>query len=68
MEYCDHIDDVGSFDAILSVGTAVNPSLPWTTINSNGWLARVSSGTRDLPADVCEWRTRSARSRPPAWA
>src|ERR1700675_802560 len=39
VEYCDRIDDVGSFDAILSVGTAVNPGLPWTTINSNGWLA-----------------------------
>jgi molybdopterin/thiamine biosynthesis adenylyltransferase len=32
------------FDAILSVGTRVDPTLPWTTINSNGWLARVSSG------------------------
>ena len=52
LEYCDQIDDVASFDAILSVGTAVNPGLPWTTINSNGWLARVSSGTRALPADV----------------
>jgi len=52
VEYCDHVDDVGSFDAILSVGVAVNPGLPWTTINSNGWLARVSSGTRGLPADV----------------
>jgi molybdopterin/thiamine biosynthesis adenylyltransferase len=48
----DHIDDLGFFDAVLSVGTAVKPGLPWTTINSNGWLARVSSGTRSLPADV----------------
>jgi len=30
----------------------VKPNLPWTTINSNGWLARVSSGARGLPADV----------------
>ena len=52
VEHCDHVDDLGLFDAILSVGTAVKPGLPWTTINSNGWLARVSSGTRGLPADV----------------
>ena len=52
VEHCDHVDDLGSFDAVLSVGTSVKPSLPWTTINSNGWLARVSSGTRSLPADV----------------
>ncbi len=35
------------FDAVLSIGTSVEPGLPWTTINSNGWRARVSSG--DLP-------------------
>jgi len=52
VEYCNHVDDVGSFDAILSVGTAVNPGLPWTTINSNGWLARVSSGKCSVPGDV----------------
>jgi molybdopterin/thiamine biosynthesis adenylyltransferase len=52
VEYSDHVDDVGSFDAILSVGAAVKPGLPWTTINSNGWLARVSSGTSGLTADV----------------
>lgn len=37
--------------AILSVGTHVRSDLPWTTINSNGWVARVSSGGADLPAD-----------------
>jgi len=52
VEHCDHVDDLGSFDAILSVGIAVKPDLPWTTINSNGWLARVSSGAQALPADV----------------
>jgi molybdopterin/thiamine biosynthesis adenylyltransferase len=52
VEHCDHVDDLGLFDAILSVGTAVKPGLPWTTINSNGWLARVSSGASSLPADV----------------
>lgn len=52
VEYHDHVDDLGSFDAILSVGAAVNAGLPWTTINSNGWLARVSSAKCDLPVDV----------------
>lgn len=52
VEYCSEVDDFGVFDAILSVGTAVRPGLPWTTINSNGWLARVSSGKCALPADV----------------
>lgn len=52
IEFCDQISDIRSFDAILSVGTAVSPHLPWTTINSNGWLARVSSGKRSLPGDV----------------
>lgn len=38
--------------AILNVGSGVNPHLPWTTINSNGWVARVSSGPTALPADT----------------
>src|SRR6266581_5303631 len=33
-----------TFDAILSVGAETHSDLPWTTINSNGWVARVSSG------------------------
>ncbi len=36
-------------DAILSVGTRTRPDLPWTVINAHGWLARVSSGSYDLP-------------------
>ena len=52
VEHRNYVDDFDSFDAILSVGTAVNAGLPWTTINSNGWLARVSSGKRSLPVDV----------------
>lgn len=43
-----------SSDAILSVGTQVRPSLSWTVINSNGWVARVSSGILPLPPDVDE--------------
>lgn len=51
VEYRDVVEDLDAFDAILSVGTAVRTDLPWTTINSNGWLARVSSGHIDLPSD-----------------
>src|SRR5438552_4016943 len=31
------------YDAILCVGETAHPELPWTVINSDGWLARVSS-------------------------
>lgn len=41
--------DFGRFDAILSVGVTPRLDLPWTVINSNGWLARVSSGNSPLP-------------------
>ncbi len=41
--------DYGRYDAILSVGHTARPDLPWTVINAYGWLARVSSGSRDLP-------------------
>lgn len=39
-------------DAILNIGVHVNSSLPWTTISSNGWVARISSGSKDLPSDM----------------
>ena len=42
--------DLARYDAILSLGTQPRPDLPWTVINSNGWLARVSSGSTGLPA------------------
>ncbi|MBI3894360.1 MAG: hypothetical protein HY313_00365 [Acidobacteria bacterium] len=38
-------------DAILSVGWRVRPELPWTAVNSNGWVARVSSGSALLPPE-----------------
>lgn len=41
-----------SVNAILNIGTKVMPSLPWTAVNSNGWVARVSSGNETLPGDV----------------
>ncbi len=41
-----------SSSAILCVGTEAKPALPWTVINSNGWVARVSSGAMHLPIDM----------------
>jgi hypothetical protein len=38
--------------AILSIGVHSEPSRPWTVINSNGWVARVSSTGESLPEDV----------------
>jgi molybdopterin/thiamine biosynthesis adenylyltransferase len=52
VKYQDLVEDFESFDAILSVGAEVRTDLPWTTINSNGWLARVSSGDINLPSDT----------------
>lgn len=43
---------LGFADAILSVGSDVATDLPWTTINSNGWVARVSSGPTPLPSNT----------------
>jgi hypothetical protein len=43
--------EYSEYAAILSVGTIARPELPWTVINSNGWLARVSSGKTPLNAD-----------------
>ncbi|MCL4552496.1 MAG: ThiF family adenylyltransferase, partial [Candidatus Marsarchaeota archaeon] len=46
--------DPSSYDAILSIGSTAKPDLPWTVINSNGWLARISSGRTSLPSDCGE--------------
>lgn len=43
--------DYKTFDAILSIGSKLIPSLPWTVINSNGWVARVSSIAAELPME-----------------
>lgn len=49
----DNVDQLlESSDAILCVGTQARPSSAWTVINSNGWIARVSSGTSHLPEDI----------------
>ena len=44
--------EAATFDAVINVGTAVNNALPWITVNSSGWLARVAaarSGVNALP-------------------
>ncbi len=41
--------DLSDFDAILSVGLQGRADLPWTVINSDGWIASVSSRGGDLP-------------------
>lgn len=51
IHFLDSPPIVEHYDAILSVGTQVKQPLPWTTINSNGWIARVSSKAAALPAD-----------------
>lgn len=38
-----------SFDAVLSVGTRARLGRRCTVINNDGWLARVASGSQDLP-------------------
>jgi molybdopterin/thiamine biosynthesis adenylyltransferase len=43
--------DAGEFDAVLSIGNLVHTEFPWTTINSNGWVCRVSSGSTQLDSD-----------------
>lgn len=48
VQFLEDVSDMGRFDGILSVGSGVCPELPWTTINSNGWLVRVSSGDKKL--------------------
>jgi molybdopterin/thiamine biosynthesis adenylyltransferase len=52
-EFRFDIESVATADAVLSIGSKVYPELPWTTINSNGWLIRVSSGDQELSAE-CE--------------
>lgn len=47
-------------DAVLNVGSQQNASFPWTVINANGWIARVSSDTQPLPSDVAQANPLSA--------
>lgn len=50
------VKDEGEFkiyDAVLNIGKKARHNLPWTVINSNGWVARVSSGDSDI-SGVCD--------------
>lgn len=49
--FVDQEPDFGSFDAILFVGYQAHEGRPWTVVNSNGWLARVSSTMCGLHGD-----------------
>lgn len=40
--------------AVLNIGQASEDSLPWTTINSNGWIARLASRGHQLPSDMSQ--------------
>jgi hypothetical protein len=54
VEYLDKEPRFDQYDAILSIGITTRPNLPWTVINSNGWLARISSIAADLPSDCSQ--------------
>src|SRR2546428_4624165 len=53
VQFLGQAPDFKCYDAILCIGETACPYLPWTVINSNGWLARVSSGATNLPSN-CE--------------
>lgn len=38
--------------AILNIGSEVRPELPWTSVQSNGWIARCTSGSHPLETDT----------------
>lgn len=46
--------NIEEFDAVLSVGTRAKHDQQWTVINSNGWLARVSSGDNDISPECSQ--------------
>ena len=46
-------DDFSGFDAVLNIGTTVRKDMPWVTVNSGGWIARVA--TKDSLADALFW-------------
>ena len=47
--------DYSNYDSVLSVGRIARADLPWTVINSHGWLARVSSTGENLVGDCDNW-------------
>jgi hypothetical protein len=46
--YLDTPGNLVEYDAILCIGATAHPDLPWTVVNSQGWIARVSSGSTHL--------------------
>lgn len=48
--YADTKPELTTAAAILNIGCATKHNLPWTSINSCGWVARVTSGIEALPA------------------
>ncbi len=53
VEFLQASPNFNQFDSILSIGAKAHPELPWTTINSNGFVARVTSGAADV-SDRCD--------------
>jgi molybdopterin/thiamine biosynthesis adenylyltransferase len=53
VEFLRAVPDFHQFDSILSIGAKAHPELPWTTINSNGFVTRVTSGAADI-SDQCD--------------
>ena len=51
VRFLDEAPALDGYDAILNIGWQVFPSLPSTTINANGWIARVSSKGTPLSKD-----------------
>lgn len=51
VEFLGDTPDYAGYDAVLSVGLSARSDLPWTVINSNGWVARVSSGAKGLSGE-----------------
>jgi len=49
--YLDNPGNLEEYDAIFCIGATARPNLPWTVVNSQGWMARVSSGLTHLSAD-----------------
>jgi molybdopterin/thiamine biosynthesis adenylyltransferase len=46
--FSDQTDCARDFDAVLSIGRQGRADAPWTVVNSDGWIARVSSCGRHL--------------------
>lgn len=53
IQFLKDIVNFKDYDAILNIGQTARPDLPWTVINSNGWVIRVSSGTKNIQG-ICD--------------